>query len=189
MGRQQQPEIAKRLLGACVVYALEHGLPDGLEPLAQTAGTSVRMLVYHFGSKDDLFRLILRNAREEQLKIVKGLLQVRASEGYTVTLRQAWVAMTSAQDQPYLRLFGQFRENTEQKLWPNFRRTATTDWLGTLETGFRSTGRPELATLTLAVIRGLLMDLDATSETTRVNQAFEDFLSTLDAALIDVSPS
>lgn len=66
-------------------------------------------------------------------------------------------------------------------MWPNFRRTATTDWLGPLKDGLRSIGRPELATLVLAVIRGLLMDLDATGDTTRTDRAFRDSLGSLDA--------
>lgn len=44
----------------------------------------------------------------------------------------------------------------------------------------RSLGRPELATVVLAVIRGLLMDLAATSDTARTHQAFEDFLTTIE---------
>jgi hypothetical protein len=46
----------------------------------------------------------------------------------------------------------------------------------------RSLGRPELATVVLAVIRGLLMDLDATGDTARTDQAFGDFLTTIGSA-------
>lgn len=80
--------------------------------------------------------------------------------------------------QAYLRMFGRLRESADQQLWPGFRRT-TTDWLAPLEDGLRSTGRPELATLVLAVIRGLFLDLDATGDTSRTDAAFEQFLSTL----------
>jgi hypothetical protein len=45
----------------------------------------------------------------------------------------------------------------------------------------RTLGRPELATLVLAVIRGLLQDLDATGDTARTDRAFEDFLALIDA--------
>ncbi len=38
--------------------------------------------------------------------------------------------------------------------------------------GKRSLGRPELATVVLAVIRGLLRDLDATGDTARTDRAF-----------------
>ena len=88
--------------------------------------------------------------------------------------------MTGPEGQPFLRMFGQWRESAAQRLWPDFRRVATTDWLGPLEEGLRSIDRPELATLLLAVIRGLLMDLDATADSTRTDRAFADFLSTLD---------
>jgi hypothetical protein len=77
-------------------------------------------------------------------------------------------------------MFGQLRQSAVQQLWPDFRRTATTDWLGPLENGLRSIGRPELATLVLAVIRGLLMDLDATADTARTDRAFHDFLGAIE---------
>jgi len=59
---------------------------------------------------------------------------------------------------------------------PDFRRNATTDWLGPLEDGLHSAGRPDIATLVLAVLRGLLRDRDATGDTTRTDRAFHDFL-------------
>jgi hypothetical protein len=46
----------------------------------------------------------------------------------------------------------------------------------------RSLGRPELATVVLAVIRGLLMDFAATGDSARTDQAFSDFLTTIDSA-------
>ena len=92
---------------------------------------------------------------------------------------RAWSEMTGPSGRPNLAMFGQLRENAEQQLWPGFRRAATTDWLGPLEDGLRSIGRPELATVVLAVIRGLIMDLEATGDTARTNRAFADFLRTL----------
>jgi hypothetical protein len=56
----------------------------------------------------------------------------------------------------------------------------TTDWLAPLEDGMRTLGRPELATVVLAVIRGLLQDLDATGDTARTNGAFHDFLRAIE---------
>ena len=182
MGRQPQPDIKIRLLDACADHALAHGLPDRLEPLATATGTSARMLIYHFGTRDALLRAVLRQARQRQLDAFGDLLLLRPDEPYTVTLNRAWTSITGPDGQPYLRMFGQLRESAEQRLWPDFRRTATTDWLGPLEDGLRSIGRPELATLVLAVIRGLLMDLDATGDATRTHRAFADFLTTIDSA-------
>ncbi|GAA3931168.1 TetR/AcrR family transcriptional regulator [Microbacterium soli] len=179
MGRKAQPQIKQNLLDRCTEYALAHGLPDRVEPLAKASGTSARMLLYHFGTRDDLLREILRQARQGQLDMFTSLLKPRGGEPYTVTLERAWRQMTSPDGQPYLRMFGQLRESTGQRLWPGFKRIATTDWIPPLEEGLASLGRPELATLTLAVIRGLFMDLDATGDKTRADLAFTDFIGML----------
>lgn len=180
MGRRPQPHIKDRLLDACADHALAHGLPDRLEPLATAAGTSSRMLVYHFGTRDDLLRAVLGRARQRQLDTFGELLRARPGEPYTATLDRAWTSITGPDGQPYLRMFGRLRESAEQQLWPGFRRTATTDWLGPLEEGLGSIGRPDLATLVLAVIRGLLMDLDATGDTDRTDRAFREFLGSIE---------
>lgn len=180
MGRRPQPDIKDRLLDACADHALAHGLPDRLEPLATATGTSARMLIYHFGTRDALLRAVLGRARRRQLDTFGDLLRVRPGEPYTGTLDRAWTSITGSDGLPYLRMFSQLHPSAVRQLWPDFRRTATTDWLGPLEDGLRSIGRPELATLVLAVIRGLLMDLDAAGDTTRTDRAFRDFLATLE---------
>ncbi|WP_329240151.1 hypothetical protein OG417_39530 [Actinoallomurus sp. NBC_01490] len=179
MGRHKQPEIRDRILDACVDHALAHGLPDRLEPLAAASGTSTRMLIYHFGTRDALLRETLGRARQRQRDFFGELVSPRPDEPYLSTLRRAWRVMTGPAGRPYLTMFGRLREDAEQQLWPGFRREATTDWLRPLEDGMRSIGRPELATLVLAVVRGLIMDLEATGDASRADQAFDDFLATL----------
>ncbi len=51
-----------RLLHAMAAHVLTHGLNDAsLRPLARAAGTSDRMLIYHFGSKDGLITALLEH--------------------------------------------------------------------------------------------------------------------------------
>lgn len=179
MGRPRRPDIRERLLDACTDHALAHGLPDRLAPLVAATGTSARMLLYHFGTRDALLQDVLRRARARQLEHFGDLLRARPGEPYTVTLAHAWTSITGPEGQPYLRMFGQWRRSASHDPWPDFRRATTTDWLGPLEDGLRSLGRPEQATLVLAVLRGLLLDLDATGDHARTTRAFSDFLSTL----------
>jgi AcrR family transcriptional regulator len=48
------------MLQAMAAFVLEHGLNSAsLRPLAKAAGTSDRMLIYHFGSKDQLIGELL----------------------------------------------------------------------------------------------------------------------------------
>ena len=180
MGRQRQPQIRERILDACTDHALAHGLPDRLAPLAAAAGTSTRMLIYHFETRDGLLREILREARRRQVTAFTDLIRPRPGEPYPTTLARAWPAISGPEGAPYLRMFGRLHDSAGGRLWPGFRRTATTDWLAPLEDGMRSIGRPEMATVALAVIRGLLMDLDATGDTARTDRAFAAFVATLD---------
>lgn len=182
MGRHPQPKIADQLLDRCTDHALAFGLPDRLEPFVQATGASARMLLYHFGSRDKLFVSVLRRARQRQLASFGELLRVVPDEDYTATLWRAWLRMTSADGQPFLRMFGQLREQEERSLWPGFRRLATTDWLSPLEAGLASIGRAESSTMVLAVIRGLMMDLEATADHSRVDRAFHELLRSLNPA-------
>jgi len=182
VGRRRQPEIRDRLLDTCTEFVLAHGLPDRLRPLADAAGVSPRMLLYHFTSKDELLRAVLRHARSRQHRDFGELLAPRPGEPYLVTLRRAWPAMTSPRGRGYLDLFGRLREDTQQQLWPGFRLQATSDWLTPLGEGMGTLGRPELATVVLAAIRGLIMDLEATGDSARVDQAFADFVGVLETS-------
>lgn len=179
MGRHKQPEIRDRILDACVDLALARGLPDRLAPFAAASGVSSRMLIYHFGSRDELLRETLGRARQRQRDFFGELLSPRPGEPYASTLRRAWQVMTGPVGRPYLSMFGRLREDAEQELWPGFRRESTTDWLRPLEDGMRSMGRPELGTLVLAVVRGLIMDIETTGDTARADRAFDDFLAAL----------
>jgi AcrR family transcriptional regulator len=181
MGRHKQPEIREKILDTCVDHALVHGLPDRLEPLATASGTSTRMLIYHFRTRDVLLREILQRARQRQRDFFGALVAPRPDEPYPVTLRRAWRGMTGPDGRPFLSMFGKLREDAGQQLWPGFRREATTDWLQPFEEGMRTVGRPELGTLALAVVRGLIMDLESTGDTDRADRAFEDFLTLLAA--------
>ena len=164
-GDGRSPRSGSGCCVACTDHALAHGLPERLDPLVRASGASARVLLYHFGTRDALLRAVLASARQRQLDAFGGLLDVRPDEPWTRTLRRAWTSMTGPDGQPYLRMFSQLGDRPVRRLWPDFPRAATTDWLEPLAEGLRSVGRPGLETLVLAVIRGLLMDLDATGDT------------------------
>ena len=73
------PDSARKteLLAAAYDYALANGLAEySLRPLAAAIGTSPRVLLFLFGSKDGLTRALLARAREEELA---ALAAVRAA--------------------------------------------------------------------------------------------------------------
>lgn len=128
------------------------------------------------GTKAKLLQEVLGEARARQRRDFGALLRPRPDDPYPDTLDRAWAGMTSPTGRSCLVVFGRLREDAEQRLWPGFRREATTDWLEPLREGMATVGRPALATLVLAVIRGLVMDLDATGDVDRTSAAWSHFV-------------
>ncbi len=61
------PSARQRLLDAAVDHVTEHGLSDlSLRTLAAELGTSHRMLIHHFGSKDGLWSAIVDEVERRQ---------------------------------------------------------------------------------------------------------------------------
>jgi len=93
----------EELAEAATDYALEHGLIGlSLRPLAHALGTSDRMLLYHFGDKDDLVATILRTtvARSAQ-----GIRELPASRDLRSAVLELWRAVTTGPQERCQRLY------------------------------------------------------------------------------------
>src|SRR2546421_10909753 len=64
----------EELLERAYAYVLEHGLADmSLRPMAAAVGSSPRVLLFLFGSKDELVRALLARARADELALLARL--------------------------------------------------------------------------------------------------------------------
>jgi AcrR family transcriptional regulator len=172
---------------AIVERAADHLLERGsvtvsLRELATAVEVSPRMLVHHFGSREQLLSRALREARSRQREAFEARLRPREGRCYADVLADAWRWFASDDARPYLRLFGQLHALAGAPGSPHaeFLREAVLDWLPTIEAGFAADGADavaarELSTLTVAVVRGLLQDATATGEQDRVSAAFERY--------------
>src|SRR6478609_3812454 len=80
---------------AATDYVLEHGLVGlSLRPLAAALGTSDRMLLYHFDSKDDLVAAVLRVSNDRSVARIRAL---PPSRGIRPAVRDLWQAMNTDQ--------------------------------------------------------------------------------------------
>ena len=78
---------------AATDYVLEHGLVGlSLRPLAAELGTSDRMLLYHFASKDDLVAAVLRVSNDRSVAEIRAL---PASRDVRAAVLDLWAAVTS----------------------------------------------------------------------------------------------
>ena len=107
-GRPPDPDRRQRTLERATAYVLDHGL-DGLSlrPLATALDTSTRMLLYDFGSKDQLVRAILDTARLQNVALVTQSYAVNRSPAEA--LEAWWNHMTHPDRRAWVRLLLQIR--------------------------------------------------------------------------------
>jgi AcrR family transcriptional regulator len=176
-----KPESARRaqLLERCYEYVLEYGLASvSLRPLAAAVGSSPRVLLFLFGSKDELVRELLARARAEELEL--PALGVAAASLPAAAL-EVWGWLAADRHRGLLRLWV---ESYARSLiepdgpWGTFARQTVDDWLALLAAAQPASERDTEAgiarrTLVLAVLRGALRDLLATGDCERTTRAVE----------------
>lgn len=175
----------QELLEAAYKYVLGSGLADmSLRPLAKEVGSSPRVLLFLFGSKEELIRALLARAREEELRY---LAELRGEHGgLAVTSRDVWAWLADPSHRALLALWVEGYARSllgEPGPWADFGRDTVRDWLDLLAE--RQAGAPDdlgaeaERTLLLAVLRGALLDLLATGDTERVTGAVDRHLRAL----------
>ena len=175
MSDDQPAPSARRveLLDAAYRHVLEHGLADvSLRPLAAAVGSSPRVLLFLFGSKDGLVRALLGRARADELA---GLADARAAEGGHATVEAVWAWLVSPDHRALLRLWTEAYARSlvdRDGPWGDFAEQTVRDWLRLLA----GHGDEADRTLALAVLRGCLLDLLATGDTERTTAAVHRFL-------------
>jgi AcrR family transcriptional regulator len=84
-------------------YALQQGLIGlSLRPLAVALGTSDRMLLYHFGTKDDLVAAVLREAND---RAVAGVSALIPSADLRTAVHDLWSVVQSPEFEPCTRMY------------------------------------------------------------------------------------
>ncbi|MEQ1567889.1 MAG: TetR/AcrR family transcriptional regulator [Myxococcota bacterium] len=181
----------ERLLAATVAHLARHGFAElRLRTLADAIGTSHRMLIYHFGSKEGLLAAVVAAVEANQREVLAGL--ARAGLPPRVALRAFWDDVSSEERRAHVRLFFELaalavggRPGTE-----GLRETLVEPWIASVSAQGVAAGlSPERARaearLGMAVTRGLLIDLLATGDRAGVDAAMDLFLD----AFVPADPS
>ncbi len=170
------------LLELAYRYTVEHGWTElSLRPLAKAIGSSPRVLLYLFGSKDELIRALLARSRADELALLD---QVRGA-GLAEVITEIWAWLAADAHRGLLNLWVEAygRSLTEPEgPWAGFAAATVTDWLALLASA-QPAARRETAegaaerTLALAVLRGALLDLLATGDADRTTAAVRRYLA------------
>ncbi len=172
----------QELLDRAYQYALENGLAGlSLRPLAAAIGSSPRVLLFLFGSKDGLIRALLARARADELAFLAQA-QATGQAGLTDTVGATWQWLAAEPVRPLLTLWAEAytRSLTDPDgPWSGFAQQTVADWLAVLAAAQPPQQRAATSadrTLALAVLRGALLDLLATGDTDRVTAAVHTYL-------------
>jgi AcrR family transcriptional regulator len=178
----------QQLLDAAIDYVAAHGLSDlSLRALAAELGTSHRMLIFHFGSKQQLWIEIARTVEQRQRDQLAEMLPGPGRP--TRDALWAWWKHISdpslwANERLFFELYGQALQPRAHTA--AFLEGIVDDWVDQVSRASVEQGVPEPiarahARLGVAVTRGLLLDLLATGDVDGVDQAMWAFIDLYEA--------
>jgi AcrR family transcriptional regulator len=168
------------LQNAIVRYLIRHGISSlSLRPLARAVGSSPRVLLYHFGSKEKMMVRLLAEIRQQQRSAFD---KIKRST-FEQECRAVWKRMRAPASEPLFRLF--FEAYGLALRYPlryrEFLRTTVGDWTQIIAQDLvsRGLGRAQsrtLATILLDGLRGFMLDYCTTHDRTRIDRAVDLWL-------------
>ncbi len=189
-----------RLLAAAIDTAAEHGFSQlSLRQLADHLGTSHRMLLFHFGSKDALLLEIVRAVEQQQRDAVAP----SATHGHepgadspAARMNEFWDRLRAPAMWPYERLFFEVYVQAMRGTEPAVQLLDhdVDSWVDAMvamltDVGIEPATARVDARLMLAVCRGLLLDLVANGDPGAVDAAMRRFGSFLLSAHPELRPA
>ena len=185
----------ERLLTAAAEHIAASGVSDlTLRGLAAAIGTSHRMLLYHFGSKDGLLVEVIKLVEQRQ-RAALGELEIGDEHTAAGITRAFWKRLSApelaANERLFFEIYGQAlqgRPGTTALLdgivdsWLE----PVVELLGRL--GFPTEYAAAQARLGVAVTRGLLLDLLATGNRAACDAAMEQYIRIGEAYLAASAP-
>jgi AcrR family transcriptional regulator len=177
MGRDLDPTIKIALLEKILQYLLENGIHElSLRPLAQALGTNARMLIYHFGSKEQLIVETLELAQQRQIEALSS--SPKPKKSVKAELVYLWKWFSSNEFLPFGKLLFEIEAqaingNTQ---YATFATQILEGWIIFIQSRFAGCSA-STANLIVNMISGLLIDKLVTQNSKRVEASFEAFAS------------
>lgn len=188
MARTVNKQRPVELLDAIVGHLTTHGVAGlSLRPLAKAVGSSPRVLLYYFGSKEEMVVKALARLRERQRATYSQMREASFTSPSEVC-RAIWRHMSAPDSEPLFRLF--FEAYTlalrHPRRFREFLGTAIEDWLEFLAAPLcrKGYGRSEaraFGTIVLAGFRGFMLDYCASRDRKRLDRAVDLWLHALDS--------
>ncbi len=187
MSRTVNEKRPAELCDAIVQYLIAHRLADlSLRPLAKAVGSSPRLLLYYFGSKEKMVIEVLAAVRRRQRASYDRV----AAASFAEACRAIWKQMRAPDSVPLFRLFFEAYSMAlgQPQLYKDFLDDTIEDWLRLIadplcREGYTRKEARAFATVVLAGLRGFMLDYCATHDRKRLDHAVGLWLGSLDSML------
>jgi AcrR family transcriptional regulator len=157
-------------------YFLEHGLANlSLRPLAAQIGSSSRLLIYHFETKEGLIATVMDEARRRLQQSLSSLLQEKQGHSSLTTF---WHWAVQPENSRYLRLFFETQVLALQnpQAYAKYVARNSSSWIAVIESALPPMpDRSAIATLCGAVTDGLLLEYLSSGDLERTTAALSSF--------------
>lgn len=161
------------LLDRIVDEVAARGMVDrSLRDLAEAVGSSHRMVLYHFGSREGLVAAIVEAVEAAQRDLQARLAAESSSPAELV--RRMWAHLSSEELRPFVRLFFECVAAGSDEL--------TESWIeesGVISDQLGVDFPEEEVRMSVALVRGLLIDVLTSGETEPATAALERFLASM----------
>ena len=181
MSRPTEPQKKEELLERCLAVAIEVGaLDSSINAIAKKIGTSGRMLVYHFGSKQALERQLislLENRLRERLWSFQGV-SIEEASCPEEPLLEMWSHLTSPEMHGLLKLTMELNQRAIQgdSETQDFLEQESQKWIDSL---FKLTNNKMTALTLFHIFQGAVLDFLTTGNAQRGQQTIKAFTETL----------
>lgn len=173
----RKEELLEELLG----YLVKHGVADvSLRPMAAAVGTSARLLIFHFGSKERLLTDVLELVQARLQRSLGDLLTMEHGAERAAPLRLFWDWALKDANFVQLRLLYQLQVLAahDQKTYGKYLKKNSLSWLETVQAVLKPSQRsPLLATLIVAVFDGLFIEVMSSGDRRRASAAIDEFIA------------
>jgi AcrR family transcriptional regulator len=185
------------LLARAIGHFAEHGVGDtSLRALAEAIGTSHRMLIYHFGSRDGLLAAVVDIVEQGARDTLARMVAEAKDDPDPLEAGLRYWHLVTDEALVYGPLFFELSSHAMLDLpyAAGLRERLVSTWLVSLEAMWTARGVPRLAArqqarLDLAVSRGLLHDLLLTGDRRAVDRAMQQYAGEAVARLLGPPPA
>jgi AcrR family transcriptional regulator len=188
MPRPTQPR-RQELLDEVIAYLGKHGIADlSLRPMAAATGTSARLLIFHFGSKEKLLEQALG---EMQARLQRSFVTMAEGERKAPLLRVFWDWALTEPNHAMLRMVYQLHMLAAQspKTYRRYLKRNSLNWLELIQQALPPEQRdPNFATLLGAVFDGLFMEYMSSGDKRRTTATLDSFIKMAQAHMGAFSP-